>query len=196
MKFHRSLICRISFVYAVLVIASLAALVFLLREDSPSQSIADLQDQKEGEALLAASALEPYLANPAYSPDLESLQEVAKTLDRWTDSRVTVISRTGEPLSSSHWDNVVSGRQGSSNYDFQSDRYLFRARQGNVASSLKHTFHADYSQVLYTGAPIVIDGNVVGVLMLETPVPEPSLGVGAVTLLVGDLGGWRWGHWA
>ena len=195
MKFHRSLICRISFVYAVLVIASLAALVFLLREDSPSQSIADLQDQKEGEALLAASALEPYLANPAYSPDLESLQEVAKTLDRWTDSRVTVISRTGEPLSSSHWDNVVSGRQGSSNYDFQSDRYLFRARQGNVASSLKHTFHADYSQVLYTGAPIVIDGNVVGVLMLETPVPEPSLGVGAALfwlatwgLAVGALG--------
>ena len=195
MKFHRSLICRISFVYAVLVIASLAALVFLLREDSPSQSIADLQDQKEGEALLAASALEPYLANPAYSPDLESLQEVAKTLDRWTDSRVTVISRTGEPLSSSHWDNVVSGRQGSSNYDFQSDRYLFRARQGNVASSLKHTFHADYSQVLYTGAPIVIDGNVVGVLMLETPVPEPSLGIDAVIiwlaiwgLAVGALG--------
>ena len=195
MKFHRSLICRISFVYAVLVIASLAALVFLLREDSPSQSIADLQDQKEGEALLAASALEPYLANPAYSPDLESLQEVAKTLDRWTDSRVTVISRTGEPLSSSHWDNVVSGRQGSSNYDFQSDRYLFRARQGNVASSLKHTFHADYSQVIHTAAPVVIDGNVVGVLMLETPVPEPSLGIDAVIiwfaiwgLAVGALG--------
>ena len=179
MKSHRSFIWRISFVYAVMVVASLAALIFLLREAPPGQSAAELEEQKAGEARYAATLLAPYLADPTYSSDAESLQEVATTLFRWTDSHATVISRSGEPLASSQWDDVASGRRGTSNYDFQSDYDLLRARLGNVASSLRHTFHADYSQVLYTAAPIMSDGNVVGVLRLETPVPEPSLGIGA-----------------
>ena len=178
MKFHRSLIWRVSFIYAVIVIASLSALIFLLREDSPTQGIAELEAQKEGEARLAVALLAPYLADPTYSSDAETLQGVATTLFRWTNSHATVISRSGEPLASSHWNNVVSGRQGTSNYDFQSDDYLFQARLGNVNSSLRHTFHADYSQVLYTAAPIMYDGNLVGVLVLETPAPNPALGVG------------------
>lgn len=182
MKFHRSLVWRISFVYAVLVIASLAALVFLLREDSPRQSIAELQEQKEGEALLAVTILAPFLADPTYSSDEESLQEVATTLFRWTGSDVTVISLAGEPLASSHWDDVVSGRTGTSSYDFQSDNNLLLARLGDVATSQRRTFHADYSQVLYTAAPVMNGGNVVGVLRLETPVPDPSLGIGTAQI--------------
>ena len=178
MKFHRSLIWRVSLIYAVIVIVSLAVLIFLLREDSPGQDIAELEDRKEGEARHAAILL----AEPTYSLDLDSLQELGRTLSRWINSEVTVISPSGEALASSQWDDAVRGRQGTSNYDFQSDDYLFRARLGNVASSLRHTFHADYSQVLYTAAPIMKDGEVVGVLRLETPVPEPSLGIGAALI--------------
>lgn len=174
MKFHRSFIWRVSLVYAVIIIASLAALIFLLREDAPSVSIAELEERKEEEARHAATLL----ADPTYSRDLDSLQELGITLSRWLNSEVAVISRSGEALASSQWDNAVSGRQGTSNYDFQSDYDLFRARLGNVASSLRGTFHADYSQVLYTAAPITYDGNVVGVLRLRTPVAEPSLGIG------------------
>ena len=178
MKSNRSLFWCLSLVYAVIVIASLAVLIFLLREDSPSQSIAELEEQKEGEARHAATLL----ADPTHSQDLDSLQELAITLSRWLNSEATVISRSGEPLASSLWDNAVSGRRGTSNYDFQSDYDLFRARLGNVASSQRLIFHADYSQILYTAAPIMYDGNVVGVLRLRTPVPEPSPGIGAELL--------------
>ena len=174
MKFHRSLIWRVSLIYAVIVIASLVVLIFLLREDSPGQDIAELEDRKEGEARHAAILL----AEPTYSLDLDSLQQLGATLSRWLNSEVAVISPSGEALASSKWDDAVRGRQGTSNYDFQSDDYLLRARLGNVASSLRHTFHADYSQVLYTAAPIMKDGEIVGVLKLETPIPEPSLGIG------------------
>ena len=182
MKFHRSLTWRISFIYAVIIIASLAALTFLLREDSPGQDIVALEEQKEKEARLAATLLVPYLSDTANPPTLESWHEVSKTLGSWTNSQATIISRSGEPLAASYWDDMASGRSGTSNYDFQSRDYLFRARLGNVASSLRHTFHADYSRVFYTAAPIMKDGEVIGVLELETPIPEPSPGIYAALI--------------
>ena len=184
MKFHRSLIWRVSFIYAVIVIASLAALFFLLKEDSSPQSVADLEDQREYEARLAATLAAPYLADTPEPPDRESLHELGKTLSRWLSGRVTIISLSGEAVADSNWENpAIDGKDDSrynSSYDFSSDYDLFQARLGNVASSQRTVFHADPPRVLYTAAPVTIDGEVVGVIRLRTPVPEPSPGVDAV----------------
>ena len=182
MKFHRSLIWRVSLIYAVIVIASLAALIFLLREDSPGPDIAELEEQKEREARLAATLLVPYLSDTANPPSLESWHEVSKTLGSWTNSKVSIISRSGEPLAASYWDDIASGRRGTSNYDLTSDNDLRRARLGHVATSQRATFDADYSWILYTAAPVTVDGYVVGVVRLRTPVPEPSLGIDAALI--------------
>ena len=178
MKLHRSLIWRVSLIYAVIAIASLSALIFFFREDSPSQNLAGLEEQKEAEARMAATLLVPYLSDTAHPPDPESLHELSKTVSSWVNSRVTIVSHSGEPLADSLWDDSARGREGTSAYDFQSDYDLLRARMGNVASSLRLTFPADHSQVLYTAAPVMSDGEVVGVLRLQTPVPEPGPGIG------------------
>ena len=195
MKFHRSLIWRVSFIYAVIVIASLAALFFLLKEDSSPQSVADLEDQRENEARLAATLAAPYMADTLEPPDREALHELAKTLSRWVNGWVTIISLSGEALADSNWDNPAIDGKDHSNYDFSSDYDLLRARLGNVATSQRGVFDADYSWVLYTAAPVTNDGEVVGVIRLRTPVPEPSSGVDAVFvwlviwgLAVGTLG--------
>ena len=179
MKLHRSLIWRVSLIYAAIVIASLAALIFFLNEDPPSQSVADLEEQKEREARLAATLIVPYLSDTANPPGLESWHELSKTLGSWTNSQVTIISRSGEPLAASYWDDIASGRRGASSYDLTSDYDLRRARLGNVASSQRRTFGADYSWFLYTAAPVTVDGDVVGVVRLRTPGPETSPAIDA-----------------
>ena len=178
MKSHRSLIWRVSLIYAVIVIASLSALIFLFREDSPNQTVAELEGQKEGEARVVSTLLAPYLSEPVNSQSSASLLELSKTINGWVDSRVTIISPSGEALADSHWDNFASGRSGTSDYDFQSDYDLLHARLGDVASSLRLTFHADYSQVLYTAAPVLNEGEVIGVLRLRTPVLDPAPAIG------------------
>lgn len=178
MKLNRSLIWRVSFIYAVIVIASLSALIFLFRDDSPHQSLEDLENQKEGEARLTATLLVPYLSDSSNPPTPESWHELSKTLGNWVNSRVTIISLSGEALADSSWDDIARGRSSTSDYDSQSDYDLLRARLGDVATSRRLTFHADYSQVLYTAAPVMSEGEVIGVLRLQTPVPEPGPGIG------------------
>ncbi len=179
MKLHRSLIWRVSLIYAAIVIALLAALIFFLNEDPPSQSVADLEEQKEREARLAATLIVPYLSDTANPPSLESWHELSKTLGSWTNSQVTIISRSGEPLAASYWDDIASGRRDASSYDLTSDYDLRRASLGHVASSQRRTFGADYSWFLYTAAPVTVDGDVVGVVRLRTPGPETSPGIDA-----------------
>ncbi len=180
MKFHRSLIWRVSFIYAVIVIASLAALFLLLKEDSSPQNVADLKDQRENEARLAATLVAPYMADTAEHLDREALHELSKTLSRWVNGWVTIISLSGEAVADSNWDSPTIDWNDRSNYDLSSDYDLLRARLGNVATSQRGIFHADYSWVLYTAAPVTNDGELVGVIRLRTPVPEPSSGVDAV----------------
>ena len=177
MKLHRSLIWRISFIYAVIVIAALAALFFLLRENTSPQSVANLEEQREYEARLAATLAATHMAGNEEPPDRESLHELAKTLSRWVNGEVTIISLSGEAVANSNWDNAAIDGKGDSKYDFSSHYDLFQARLGNVATSQAETFHGDYSSVLYTSAPVTYDGEVIGVIRLRTPVPEPSPGI-------------------
>ncbi len=194
MKFHRSLIWRVSLIYAALILISLAVLVFLLREDPSLPSLTDLEAQKEYEARLAANLAAPYLSDTTESPDRESLHELAKTISRWVNGRVTIIARSGEAVADSAWDSPADGRD-DSRYDFTSDYDLRRARLGHVATSHRLIFHADYSEFLSTAAPVMSGGDVVGVVRLRTPVPEPSPGIDAALvwlaiwgLAVGALG--------
>lgn len=177
----RSYAWRISAIYAVFIVASVAALIFLLKEDPPEQDVANLTAQKEQEAVLAATLAAPHLADPTRTPDLEALHELGKTLSRWLGSEVIIIARSGEGVANSLWENPSDANRYST-YDFSSDYDLQQARLGNVATSHGLTFNADYSEFLYTAAPITSGGDVVGVLRLRTPIYEPGSGIGAASV--------------
>ena len=177
----RSYAWRISFCYAVIAIASLAALILLLRDSPPVQSAEDLEVRKEQEALLAASLAAPHLADPTRPPDLEALHDLGQTLSRWLGSEVTIIALSGEGVANSNRQHFLDGANDSL-YDFSSDNDLRRARLGNVATARRLTFHADYSEFLYTAAPVTSGGDIVGVLRLKTPIHEPGSGIGAASV--------------
>ena len=187
MNLDRSFAWRVSAVYAVFIVASLAAFIFLLREAPPDQDVDDLTVQKEEEARLAASLAAPLLADRTRPPDLEALHDLAKTLNRWLGSEIIIISLSGEGVADSNRERFLDGA-GDSLYDFSSDYDLLRARLGNVATARRLTFHADYSEFLYTAAPIMSGGDVVGVLRLKTPIYEPGPGIGAASIWVAVWG--------
>jgi len=181
MNLDRSFAWRTSAAYAVFIVASLAALIFLLREDPPDQDLAGLAVQKEREARLAASLAAPLLADRPGPPDREALHELARTLHRWLGSEVIIISLSGEGVANSLRESPAEGI-GDSSYNFSSDHDLLRARLGDVATSRGRTFHTDYSEFLYTAAPIASEGDVVGVLRLRTPIYEPGPGIGEASI--------------
>ena len=181
MNLDRSFAWRISAVYAAFIVASLVALIFLLREDPPDRDVPGLRVQKEEEARLAANLAAPLLADRTRPPDLEALHELGKTLNRWLGSEVVIISLSGQGVADSNRESFLDGA-GDSLYDFSSDHDLLQARLGNVATSQRLTFHADYSEFLYTAAPVTSEGDVVGVLRLRTPLYEPGPGIGAASI--------------
>ena len=180
MRSHRSIIWRVSLLYAALTVASLAVLLLLLNDFLPSGSVAALRTEKEGKAQEAATLVIPYLSDSGGDLHPGSLHELGAPLSRLVDSRVTIISPNGKALADSAMDLSAYDSSLTSDYDFQSDTYLLRARLGNVESSLRKTFRSDYSQVLYTAAPVMKDGNVIGVIKLETPVTGSTLSVSPV----------------
>ena len=72
MNLDRSFAWRISAVYAAFIVASLVALIFVLREDPPDRDVPGLRVQKEEESRLAASLAAPLLADRTRPPDLEA----------------------------------------------------------------------------------------------------------------------------
>ena len=179
MRFHRSLMFRVSAVYAAVFLASLSLLLFLLFAPPPEpymDELAELQPLKETEARTAATLIANYLASPDSSSSFASLQELGDFLSRWTGSRVIIIAASGEALADSHSD-LPSGNEGSPvMYDFQSDNYLLRARLGHVATTFGGIVGAYPSQAIYTAAPVLDKGEVIGVVKLETPPPQPAPG--------------------
>ena len=148
-----------------------------MNDNSPSRSNADLEELKEAEIRHAATMLAPHLADSTDPLYLENLHVFGKSLSQLVNSRVTIISRDGVELADSLSDSSSNDGAPPRVYDFQSDYHLLRARLGHVASSLRWVFHSDYPQRLYTAAPIMIDDELVGVLVMQTPAPQTSPGI-------------------
>lgn len=180
MRFHRSFTFRVSAVFAAIILATLFPLLFFLFSPPPEpglDELAGLQPLKEKEAQAAATLVANYLASPDSSSNFASLQELGDFLSRWTESRVIIIAASGEALADSHSDLRSGNGDSPVVYDFQSDNLLLRARLGHVATAFAAIFHSYPSQAIYTAAPVLEEGEVIGVVKLETPPPQPAPGV-------------------
>ncbi|MYC29397.1 MAG: PAS domain-containing protein [Chloroflexi bacterium] len=180
MRFHRSFTFRVSAVFAAIILATLFPLLFFLFSPPPEpdlDELAELQPLKEKEAEAAATLIANYLASPDSSSNFASFQELGAFLSRWTGSRVIIIAASGEALADSHSDLRSGNGESPVVYDFQSDNLLLRARLGHVATAFAAIFHSYPSQAIYTAAPVLEEGEVIGVVKLETPPPQPAPGV-------------------
>lgn len=179
MKFHGSLIWRVSLIYAALTLISLAVLAFFLTTTIRNQAAADLEEQKIRQALLAAELALPHLSNTAGllpSPDLPPL---GHTLFRQVDGPVAILNADGEALAHSTMGGIsaagpVEGVE------------LAAARQG-VVSQVARSGNSDQPEVLYTTAPLVRDGRLLGMVRLATPIDGSS---GSLTLVQASLVIW------
>ena len=168
----RSFAWRVSIAYATVILVSLVLLIFFLRETPSEPDFAELEARQEREIALVATLVAPHLADSSTAPSPETLQELSQTLSQWLNGRVAVMSLSGAVLADSGLDMTDIDGDPPSNFDWSSDNYLLRARLGNVATAHKLVFHADPSRYLHTAAPIMIDGEIVGVLTLDTPIPD------------------------
>ena len=180
MKFHRSFVFRVSAVFAAISLASLSFLLFFLHDPPPEldlEELAELQPLKEKEAQTAATLIARYLASPDPSSGFESLQELGDFLSRWTGSRVTIIAASGEGLADSHMDLRSGNGDSPVVYNIRSSDLLLRARLGHVATTFGGIVGSYPSNAIYTAAPVLDDGEVIGVVKLETPPPQAPPGL-------------------
>ena len=175
----RSFAWRVSIAYATVILVSLALLIFFLRETPSEPDFAELEARQEREIALAATLVASHLADPSPVSSPETLQELSQTLSQWLNGRVAVISLSGAVLADSGLDITDIDGAPPSNFDWSSDNNLLRARLGNVATAHKLVFHADPSRYLLTAAPVTVDGEIVGVLTLETPIPDAPPAIAA-----------------
>ena len=177
MKFHRSLIWRISLIYAALILFSLAVLVIFLTGTLRNQATALLEERQEREIRLVAAAAVPYLSEPDSPSNRSALQSLTVDLARTVNSPVTIFSATGVPLAASQGDlDAVENRASSLELGQirQDDSY------GRVSMS-------DGFEFLSITAPVFAGDEVVGFVARATPSPEST---GNLTSIFVALGAW------
>lgn len=179
MKFHRSLIWRVSLIYAALTLISLAVLALFLTTNIRSQAKDDLEEQQRRQALLATELALPYLSDIAGQPALSDLPPLGHTLFRLVDGPVAILGADGTVLV----DSSVGGVSAASPAEGVE---MAAAREG-VVSQVVRSVDSEQSDMLFTTAPVVADGRIMGMVRLATPAGRST---GSITLVLASLGIW------
>ena len=177
MKFHRSLIWRVSLVYAALTLFSLAVLAIFLTGTLRNQSTALLEERQERDIRLIAAAAVPYLSEPDSPSNRTALQSVSVDLARTVSSPVTIFSETGVPLAASQGDlDAVEDRASSLE--------LGQIRQDE---SYRSVSTSDSFEFLSITAPVFAGDELVGFVTTTTPSPGSA---GNLTSIFVALAAW------
>ena len=161
MKFHRSLIWRVSLIYAALTLVSLAALAIFLTGTLRTQAITALEVQQEQKARLVAAMVAPYLSESAGSANFPALQLFSVSLSQKADVEITIVSPDGVALADSRGEPASLG-------NLANFSEITQASQGNVGQTLRGAGDGT-SDVLFTAAPVFSGNEIVGVVRLATP---------------------------
>ena len=190
MSSHRSLIWRVSLIHAALTVLALAALALFLADALRDNADAALEEQQANQARLAAQFVAPYLpgtsgtpsstttTTPTTSPS-PNLERVAELLASQVQGPVEILDPDGL---------VLAAGPGSFPLDLSDtgELELTLARRGVVGQQVRFSASrgADY---LHTAAPVLVDGEVVGIVHLATPAADAP---GALTAVLIFLGVW------
>ena len=177
MKSHRSLIWRVSLIYAALTLISLAVLAYFLATSIRSQAEADLEDQQEREVRLAAFVVAPYLANPDGPTNRQDLYELSQILASLVNTPVSIHSAHGTPLAVSHGSLESIG-------EVVGVRELGEIRRDDL---YRQAMAKGDFETVSIAAPVFVGADVVGFVSLATP---PLAGTNSIAIVVVSLGLW------
>ena len=180
MKFHRSLIWRVFLTYAALTLISLAVLALFLTTTIRNQAGADLEEQQRRQALLATELVLPYLSGIAGQPAPSDLPPLGHTLFRLADGPVTILGADGSVLAASSIGDVSAASP--------AEAFEMAAVREGVVSQVVRSVNSEQPEMLFTTAPVVADGRIVGMVRLATPAAAQS--TGSITLVLASLCIW------
>jgi two-component system phosphate regulon sensor histidine kinase PhoR len=161
MIMSRSIRWRIAFPFILLTILIMAGLGAYLLRFVRQATLNSLQDQLTVETRLVADNLVAPLSENASTDQLDNL---AKHWAQILQERVTIIALDGNVLGESQEDRATMGNH--------SDRVEFQqALQKGMGSSIRYSQTVNYD-MMYTAAPILINGQPVGVARVAVPIQE------------------------
>lgn len=185
MKSHRSLIWRVSFICAALTLISLAVLALFLTTITRNQAEADLEAQQKRLAAVATELARPYLSGNSGQLPWSNPALLGDILSKAVGGPVVILNADGRVLAASPAGGVFTANPAV-------DVELAAARQGMVSHALRASGSGE-QELLFTTAPVMVDGQVVGLVRLATPAARPAAGSMAVILVFLGISSIIWG---
>ncbi len=166
MIFHRAALWPSALVLAALLPVSLAVLVILLNLALQSRAAAALEAQQEGEARLAALLVASCLSPSPASPDVCSRQDLSLELAQAVNGEAAIFDAAGARLADSR------GPAGSGLIPMDAGG-IEQIRRGSIVH-FRRSGPTGGEARLYTAAPVLVDGQVAGIIRLAVPAPDAN----------------------
>ncbi len=174
----RSIRWRIAAPYVLLILAVTAGLLLYLSAFVREAYLTSLEDRLTAQARLLADALQPIVAREQPPEDLDDL---ARRYAALLGARITFIRADGVVLGESHEDRTLM------------DNHLQRpevqmALTKGLGTSVRLSRTVGY-EMMYVAAPVVVQGQAVGVARVALPLAEVERGVALLRRTVLAVGG-------